>query len=331
MLDGLIRACLKLVAPGGDSALSILIYHRVLERSDPLLFELPDIAGFDRQMATLKRSFNVMTLTDALDALKAASLPPRAACVTFDDGYADNFTNALPILMRHQIPACFFVAAGFLDGGCMWNDKLVEIVRSFKGAAIDCPELEIEPLKTETLADRRAALVKLVAALKYLPLEKRDALVELLVARTQTRVPRDLMMTSDQLRVLADSGMEIGGHTLHHPILNTLNLRAARQEIVDGRLSLSAITGRPVRFFAYPNGMPEFDFGREHAGLVKALGFEAAVSTGWGVACSGDDFFELPRFTPWGKTGIHFQLRLIQNIARSRFRLAAPPVPELQS
>lgn len=331
MLDGLVRTCLKLVAPGGDSALSILIYHRVLEHSDPLLFELPDIAGFDRQMATLKRSFNVMTLADAVEALKTTSLPPRAACVTFDDGYADNFTNALPVLKRHQIPACFFVAAGFLDGGCMWNDKLVEIVRSFDGASIDCPELGLELLRTETLADRRAALVKLVAALKYLPLERRDALVELLVARTQTRIPHDLMMSSVQVRALADSGMEIGGHTLHHPILNTLDLRAARQEIVDGRLSLSAITGRPVRFFAYPNGMPEYDFGREHAGLVKALGFEAAVSTGWGVACSGDDLFELPRFTPWGKTGIHFQLRLIQNIARSRFRLAAPPVPELQS
>ncbi|RTL28416.1 MAG: polysaccharide deacetylase family protein [Rhodocyclaceae bacterium] len=331
MFDRLVRTCLKLVAPGGKSALSILIYHRVLETHDPLLFELPDVIDFDLQMATLKRAFNVLSLADALDSLKNASLPERAACVTFDDGYADNFNNALPVLKRHQISACFFVASGFLDGGCMWNDKLVEMVRAFKGDFIECAELGLEPLNTLTLTNRRSALVKLVGALKYRPLEERDYLVDRLVERANTIVPNDLMMTTAQVRALADSGMEIGGHTLHHPILNTATLSSARQEIVDGRALLTRITGRPTRFFAYPNGIPLTDYSREHVGLVKALGFEAAVSTGWGVACSGDDIFQLPRFTPWGKTPLLFQFRLIHNIIRSRFRLAAPPVPELQS
>ncbi|MDH3452772.1 MAG: polysaccharide deacetylase family protein, partial [Gammaproteobacteria bacterium] len=93
-----------------DARLSILIYHRVLGRADPFNAGDPDIGQFRWQMQTLKKHFRVIDLEFAVAAMRAKDLPKRAACVTFDDGYADNLLNAAPILHELAIPATFFIA-----------------------------------------------------------------------------------------------------------------------------------------------------------------------------------------------------------------------------
>ncbi|MEG1327567.1 MAG: polysaccharide deacetylase family protein, partial [Janthinobacterium sp.] len=89
------------------AALSILIYHRVLARSDPLFPGEVDAVLFERQLRLLKRFYTPMPLADAVQRLQDGSLPPRAACITFDDGYADNAQVALPLLRRHGMHATF--------------------------------------------------------------------------------------------------------------------------------------------------------------------------------------------------------------------------------
>ncbi|MCU0943281.1 MAG: polysaccharide deacetylase family protein, partial [Hydrogenophaga sp.] len=115
------------MSPGGASArLSVLIFHRVLAQPDPLFPGVPDVRRFDEVCRWLARWFRVMPLDEAVRALKRGNLPARAAAITFDDGYADNHDQALPVLRAHGLPATFFVATGFLDGGRMWNDTLIE-------------------------------------------------------------------------------------------------------------------------------------------------------------------------------------------------------------
>jgi peptidoglycan/xylan/chitin deacetylase (PgdA/CDA1 family) len=118
------------LSPGADRArLSILIFHRVLPKADPLFPDEVDAERFDHICAWVRQWFNVLPLPDAARRLREGSLPPRALAITFDDGYADNFDVALPILQRHGLVASFFVATGFIDGGRMWNDTLIESVR----------------------------------------------------------------------------------------------------------------------------------------------------------------------------------------------------------
>lgn len=107
--------------------------------------------------------------------------------------------------------------------------------------------------------------------------------------------------------------MEIGGHTVSHPILLNLSDEEARREIADGKRLLENITGTPLKLFAYPNGKPEKDYGTAHVSMVQQLGFAAAVSTTWGTAHAGSDLYQLPRFTPWDKSPRRFVLRLLQN------------------
>ena len=88
----------NVLSPAGKRArLSILIYHHVLEQPDPVFPEDLDGAGFDLQMRTLAQCCNVLPLSEAAERLAHGALPARAACVTFDDGYENNVSVALPI------------------------------------------------------------------------------------------------------------------------------------------------------------------------------------------------------------------------------------------
>ncbi|MFD2365210.1 polysaccharide deacetylase family protein [Pseudoduganella sp. GCM10020061] len=305
------RALLSVVAPGGARGLSILVYHRVLPHADPLFPAIVDAERFSLQLDLLRRCFNVLPLPEALARMRTGSLPPRAACITFDDGYADNEAVALPLLRAHGLHATFFIATGFLDGGRMWNDTVIETVRRAPVDTLACDCLGLGMVPVGTPVEKRMAVDLLLGALKYRPMHERVELAARIADGSHARLPNDLMMTTAQVRSLHAAGMEIGAHTVHHPILATLRAPAARHEIACGRDALEAITGGKVGLFAYPNGKPGQDYLPEHVGMVRALGFDGAVSTAWGA---GGDAFQLPRFTPWDRSPLRFALRLAHNL-----------------
>lgn len=293
--------------------ISILIYHRVITEPDPLVSGEVCTREFDWQMAVLSRWFKVLPLMEALARLRDGTLPVRAACVTFDDGYADNASTALPILLRHGVPATFFLATAFINGGRMWNDTVIETVRRAPGHTLDARPAGLDSLDIATPNLRRRVIDKLLADLKYLPMEERQRRANALSATIACELPSGLMMTTDQVRQLHKSGMEIGAHTVNHPILAKLDPARAGNEIRESKAWIEAITGSSVSLFAYPNGKPGRDYCREHVDLVKELGFEAAVSTARGVAHAASDLFQLPRFTPWDRSPGKFLFRLMQN------------------
>jgi peptidoglycan/xylan/chitin deacetylase (PgdA/CDA1 family) len=302
---------------GGRGKLTILTYHRMQATADPMLHDEIDADTFERHMALLAAAFNVLPLGEACARLARGALPARAACVTFDDGYADNEQTALPILKRFGLPATFFVATGFIDGGIMFNDGVIEAVRRAPAGTHDLSELGLGSHNLGDDASRRAAVDSLLAQIKYRPSHERDGLVGRAAAAMRVTLPGDLMMRTAQIKRLHDEGMEIGGHTTNHPILAVLDARQARDEIVGNKLRLEEITGAPVTLFAYPNGKPGRDYGPRDVELVRDAGYAAAVSTRDGAAHGGSDMFQLPRFGPWDRNPSRLGVRLLLNCARS--------------
>lgn len=294
-----------------DNRLLILIYHRVHPQPDPMFPNEVDASRFDMQMGLLRRYCNPLPLQNAVAGLKRGALPPRSVCVTFDDGYADNATEALPILIQNGVPATFFVAPGFLDGGRMWNDSIIETVRRAPAGPLALDEFGLEAGILDDLASRGIVAVSILKAAKHRPVEERRQLVEQFCGRVGAFLPTDLMMTAGQVRGLANAGMEIGAHTMSHPILRTLTDDAARYEIQRSRESLEGIIGRSVRAFAYPNGRPGDDYTDRDRALVESLGFDVALSTTWGAATAMSDVFQLPRFTPWDRRPERWLTRLL--------------------
>ena len=300
----------------GESRLSVLIFHRVLPEPDPWLLGEMDAQRFDRLLSLIGNAFQVFTLGHAIALQDSGRLPPRALTITFDDGYADNAQIALPLLRRHGLPATFFVATGFLDGGRMWNDTVIETLRRCTLANIDLSPwgAGVVPLGTPALG--RAAFEQVLAKVKYFSLSEREqALAQLHAAAGRPALPDTLMMTSGELRALHQAGMELGGHTVHHPILSVLPDAQAESEIRAGRDTLKAITGAPVEVFAYPNGAPGRDYDQRHVAMVKRLGFKTAVSTAPGVVTASSDRYQVPRFTPWDPSPWRWAGRLMHQRA----------------
>ena len=312
------RSVGNLLSPGGRRArLTILIYHRVLTHPDPLLSDEYDKESFAWQVRLLAEHFNVLGLTEAIERMNRGSLPSRAVCLTFDDGYLDNVENALPILMKHKVRATFFISSGFLDGSCMWNDVLIETVRQAEGQLLDLTGCGLEIYPIATPEERGQAVQSLLNAIKYLEPAERQRKIDQILAQSGATRSRDLMVRPDHIRRLAQAGMEIGGHTVTHPILTRITPQAARSEIADGKEALEGIIREPVRLFAYPNGVPGRDYSDEHVKMVKDLGFKAAVSTAPGAATTLSQPYQLPRFDSWASTPTRFTLHLLQNYTRT--------------
>ncbi len=311
----MLKTLTSAVSPAGRRArLTILIFHRVLATPDPLEPGEPDVARFGEILDWVGASFNLLPLDEAAARLQTRDLPARAAAITFDDGYADNLHNACPALKARGMSATFFIATGFLDGGIMWNDVVAESLRATTLPALDLRGLGLGSVATATPGDKRAAKPQILGKLKYLPAADRLAAVtQVREAAAVPALPADLMLSSDELRRLAASGMQIGAHTCSHPILSRIDDGQARREIEHGKAAVEAVIGRPVTLFAYPNGKPGVDYDARHVAMVRAAGFAAAVSTSPGSCGAGADPLQLPRFTPWDLDRTRFGVRLLRN------------------
>lgn len=323
MLSGLTRFAFNAVDLVTTPSLSILMFHRVHPVKDEIFPQEPDAVRFEELMHFAASSFCVMTLGDAATRMAQGALPFGSLVITFDDGYADNVEIALPILQRNGLSATFFVSTGFLNGGRMWNDSVIECVRACSKQQLDLGAFDLgKPVLTDANA-RRVVIEQLLPRIKYLGLPEREsAIAHLQRVSGVTHLPTDLMMGMDQLRELHRAGMEIGGHTVHHPILSKLPAPEAMAEIAQNKRHLEEIIDAPIDLFAYPNGRPDRDYDSSHVALLKQLGFRAAVSTAHGTAKVGDDLFQLPRFTPWDQSMGRWAMRLLINRCKHRFEVA---------
>ncbi|MCP5346838.1 MAG: polysaccharide deacetylase family protein [Gammaproteobacteria bacterium] len=300
----------------GRNCLSILIYHSVLDAPDFMRPGVPTAEQFRWEMQLLRDNFNMLPLSQAIRLMREGRLPPRAACVTFDDGYADNLKVATPIMKQLDIPATFFIATGFLDGGRMWNDTVIEGLRHCPDRHLDLSALNLPVYEVNTPADRVNTAYDIISKIKYLDEGLRNEIAAA-IGSISKDMSGDLMLTRDQVRELRQSGMEIGGHTVNHPILARLSAARSREEILSGKEDLESIIQERLGLFAYPNGRYGADYSKEHVEYVREAGFDAAVTTNGGVSEKSTNLYELPRFTPWDRTASRFLLRMTLN-ARHR-------------
>lgn len=276
-----------------------LIFHRVLPEQDPMSPGEPTVAWFRRLIRLLADQFEVISLEDALQRSDSGQLSGRSVSITFDDGYADNFTQALPVLEEFGVPATFFVTSGYLDGGRMWNDSIIETCRELPPGTYPIDHPDRTEFRVEDWDSRRKMAASMISAWKHLPPAERQAKVDAF-SQLLPALPNDLMMSTPQLQRMASSpSASIGGHTVSHPILLALPSQEARNEIQDGKSAIEEKIQRELKMFAYPNGKYGDDFSREHMQMVADAGFDGAVATDWGTLDQATDRFAIPRFTPW--------------------------------
>ena len=309
LLGAFERAILARCSPAGSRArLLTLTYHRVPPSTDPVLPDEPDASGFATEMDILAYYCQVLPLPEAVRRLRSGTLPARAACVTFDDGYENNLSVALPILEKRGMTATVFIAADAIDRGIMWNDLLIEAMRRV-GSAVGYREFGLagQPGPEVPEAER---IMRVVRHVRYEPLERRSELALAFYQKVAPGAMPRLMLTQGQVRQIAARGHDVGAHTIHHPILKGLESAVARAEIVDSYAWVADVAGRAPASLAYPNGFPGRDYDDSHAAMARDAGFELAVSMRWGCATSRSDPYHLPRCLPWSVRSSIYPVRL---------------------
>jgi peptidoglycan/xylan/chitin deacetylase (PgdA/CDA1 family) len=281
----------------------ILLYHRVAAGFPDPWSLCVSPANFREQMAVLAARG-----ARPLDAV-ADGAGLRAPVVTFDDGYADFQTAALPVLRAHDIPVTLFVTTGTLGGGSeFWWDELERIL-----AVTSLPEslfIEVgrEPFswRFSTDGDRRALYHALHQRIGRLTGAVRASMLSDLRTWAGTdagcRATHRPLTTAELVAVGREPGVQIGAHTVSHSYLGALGPDEQRREIEDGKRALEAIIERPVRHFSYPHG----DHEPETVACVREAGFRLACGSARASITGDVDPFDLPRVEVPNLSGVAF-------------------------
>jgi peptidoglycan/xylan/chitin deacetylase (PgdA/CDA1 family) len=273
------------------SRLAILLYHRVaVPEVDPFaLCVTPE--HFAQQMAYLRRHTRIVRLGEACAALAEGRPLPDGVIVTFDDGYVDNVHRALPILARWQVPATVFVATGPVrTQHIFWWDEFA------------------------TLCTGRERFWETYRQLRALPEAEREAVMERFRGRRAGEAPTWLRecraMTEGELQRLCESPwIEIGAHTVTHPVLADLTPEAMGGEMRKSRATLEHLLDRPIRTLSYPYGGGT-EVGPMAPAVARELGFVAACTSEARPLTPETDRHALPRLVVENWSGVEFRRRL---------------------
>ena len=300
----------------------ILLYHRVVDLPfDPQLLSVAP-QHFDEHLEILRRYTQPVPLQELATAVQEDRLPRRGVAITFDDGYIDNLQHARPLLARRDIPATVFVTAGRL---CrqeeFWWDELERLLLQpgmlpatlslsinghdyhWKlGEAAEYKEEDYQRYRDwhieqpDDPGPRHKLYRSLYHLLHALYQTERQGIIEKLqtwAGKDSICRPSHRTLTTDEVVLLAKGDLiEVGAHTMTHPVLASLPVAKQREEIVQSKRCLEEILDLPVSSFAYPHG----SYTDETISLVREAGFGCACSSDAAVVLPGADGFRLPRF-----------------------------------
>lgn len=292
----------------------IVTYHRVLPAVDPFGIDTVTSAVFRNQMRCLAERCTVLTVEEiASRILQGIPLPPNCAAVTFDDGYADNYHYAFPILKAVGIPATFYLATGCIGTGqVLWFDRVLRAFERSPHAAVSLP-YSTKPVSLAGREERSRAAFRTLFWLRGLSNEQRELSMREVFGRLGVVPPAHdpaLMLSWDQVRHMAREGYRFGSHTVSHPILSRLSLNEVAQEVSESKRAIEEATGRAVTTFAYPSGRAQ-DYSSEVVATLRTLGLQAAVTNAtFSVNSMEEDLYRLNRLRPWEQDVASFFLKL---------------------
>jgi peptidoglycan/xylan/chitin deacetylase (PgdA/CDA1 family) len=245
------------------------------------------------QLEHLRRYFNVVPLTSLVDQLRSGlPLESHTVALTIDDGRRNCYEFFFPLLKEFGMPAAFFVVSSFIcREDWLWTDKILW--------------LSEQPRLHNVLTRHR--IDGLFETLNQMRPELRNTRACSIAAEMGVSIPKEpppkyAPCSWAELREMADSGLvEIGSHTVTHPILASLTDEESWQELTLSRAQIEEGLGRKVESFCFPNGKPS-DYRRNHLQQLRDAGYNSAVAARFGMASSGADPYELPRIGVSGRS-----------------------------
>lgn len=281
----------------------ILGYHGVTDGAVPLENWIQMKATlFEEHIRYLAGSFRCVTFSQLLKELYSNKIIPKTVCVTFDDGYANNFLHAFPILGKYRVPATIFLTAGLINTKkLLWHDLVLCAIAStskseivFKSAAL--------PLRSKK--NKEEFYRYFIDKYKYTSIHQQRKITRQLADALDVNLDEIMpngnfleyrLLDWEEIKEMKQSGLiEFGSHTVNHSILSQLSIEEAQSEIRSSKEILEQYVGQ-VSSFSYANGT-ERDFNESHIQIIKSLNYSGAVTTIHGRVSASDNPFKLHRY-----------------------------------
>jgi len=275
----------------------ILTYHRFSRETNPAKTSAGEFAA---HLAYLKKHNRVLSLSEAAEYLESGKPVPRGATViTIDDGYADAYEVAFPLLKKYDFPATLFAVTDFLDGKLwIWTDLmrfvLSETKKDFVSVKFENGE-KIEAVLSDA-QQRLATASRVNSRLKKLPNEFKEAKIREIAEDLAVKIPAlptagYAPVSWAQAREMDATNLRVESHTVTHPILTNVNQAQLDYELQTSKKRLENILGRAVENFCYPNGSQNSAVWQS----VKNSGYKSAVTTDYGFNGAEENPFLLNR------------------------------------
>jgi len=271
----------------------ILTYHRFGTGDDRWKISAQ---AFEAHLEYLGRYHRIISLDDAIEYLKEGKTPPaNSTVITIDDGYADAYEIAFPVLKKFGFPGTVYAVTDFLDQKIwMWTDAMRFLLQ-----ATDATNLEIDPGLTVPLTGeigRIETANRINARLKQLPETVKKERLRQFASDLRVELPvlppiGYSAMTWEQAREMDRSGVKLESHTVSHPILTNVERDSMEFELRVSKSRMEERLGRPVKHFCYPNGTLD----KVVSDAAMLAGYESAVTTAYGFNEAGVDRFLLNR------------------------------------
>lgn len=233
----------------------ILMYHRVIDE--------PFVAGlapekFAEQMEYLAKKFRVISINQLIEELTTNRVKPYTLVLTFDDGHADFYSNTWPVLKKYNLPASLYVTTGFIDQQLwLWPDLLRYILLKAKVQQVAVPELGNFSIARDHVINTWSHLGDHCLTLDD---AARRIFIESIAHQLEVTIPAIpeapfQSLTWQQLREMNTEGLDIGSHTISHPILSKLNPPEIDAELRCSAARIFEEIGQRPRGICYPNGL----------------------------------------------------------------------------
>lgn len=211
-------------------------------------------AKFEEQISAIDEKYNVVTIDDVLLHIRNPeySLPRSAAVVTFDDGYEDTLTQAVPVLERYGIPATIYVSTSLLgDEHGPFEFRLAEALRNRSGRSISLPDLDLDlPDSIPGTPERAYRMLRQPA--KWTSSNDRNELLSAVEDGVKSGIP---MLNEEDVQELSEHRLvTIGAHGHSHVPLTTLTGTELMDNIGNCATILRDLIGKPIKHFSYPYG-----------------------------------------------------------------------------
>lgn len=280
----------------------VLLYHRVdqLHNDQQQLAVSPQ--HFDEQIAFLRATYNLISIDEFTSRLREKrKFEPGSVILTFDDGYADNYIHALPVLEKYNAQALFYITTSKLNTGeILWWDMLEHIFFALpKLPATLRLTISGKEYSFDLPGNHGAVYQKLHPLIKYTHYEERDRIMNELMKWAGTGTIKDgpyRLLRHDELMAMSKSAAcVIGAHTIDHPVLSKLPFEEQSAQIAGSKKILEELTGQTVSHFSYPFGS-KHDYNHNSIVACKNAGFEmVAANYPWQVHRFSNKF-TVPRY-----------------------------------